>query len=200
MVVSVNEGFPPLPVRRAARDPVSRTGSQRAGAVARIRERTPLHGETSAADALGELRIETLQFRDPRPDPLPPSAGEARPVGFRWGAIRRQARQLGADLLERQSHPLREHDERDPAKRRAAVPPMSGLRPLRRDQATLLVVSQRGNGDPAASRHLPDRQEWKHRGIIERIPLDLNRASGLSFPPTLRYPWFSTLQPTESPA
>ena len=90
------------------------------------------------------------------------SPRQTRPVPARGDAVGRELLQLGADLVERQADPLGEHDEGDPAQRRAGEAAMPGARALGRYEAALLVEAQRRRGDPAAPGDLADGQHGLH--------------------------------------
>ena len=70
--------------------------------------------------------------------------------------------ELLADVLERQADLLGENDEGDTAQHRPWIAAMTGARPLRRNEAALLVEAQRRGGDAAAPRNLVDGQHGLH--------------------------------------
>ena len=63
------------------------------------------------------------------------------------------------DLLQRQPDVAGGADERQPAQHAALVPALAAGRAGRRQQPLRLVEPQRGRGEPAARRHLADRQQ-----------------------------------------
>src|SRR5580765_2624518 len=60
--------------------PIPGPGSAASGPVAGIRELTSIQRQAAAADAFGERRLEPLELRDPRADPLRPVGGQLGPV------------------------------------------------------------------------------------------------------------------------
>jgi hypothetical protein len=153
-------------------DPEAWAGPEAGDPVAGVREPAAVERETAAADAFGEAGPEPLELRDSLVDPRPPGAGQTRPVAARRCSIRRKLGKLGADFVERQPDPLGEDDERDPPEHRAGISPVAGAGPRGRDQAPLLVETQRRGGDAAAPRDLADRQQCRHSGRVTAITFD----------------------------
>src|SRR5919202_726397 len=143
-------------------DPEPRTRATRANSVAGVRELAAAEREAAAADAFGEPLLEPLELGDALVDAAAPSGGELRPVGAGRHPVGRQLRQLLADLIEREAHALREHDERHTPNDRPVKAAVAGRRPLRPDEPALLVETERRGGNAAARGDLPDRQKLRH--------------------------------------
>src|SRR5258705_3065789 len=94
-------------------DPIPRPGPEARGAVRGIRELAAPERQAAAADALGEPGLQALELGDALVDACGPGAGQARPVLPGRRAARRQLRERGADLVEREPDALRKDDERD---------------------------------------------------------------------------------------
>jgi hypothetical protein len=146
----------------AVLEPVARPGPESGDPVAGVRELAAVERETPAADALGEAGPEPLELGDPLVDPRPPSSGEPCPVAARRHAVGRELAELCADLVERQTDPLGEDDERDPPEDRTGIATMAGSRPRGGDQAPLFVEAQRRGRHPAPPRDLADREQRRH--------------------------------------
>jgi hypothetical protein len=73
--------------------------------------------------------------------------------------VRRELRELDADLVERQPDTLSEDDEGDATKDGARIAPMTRARPVRGYEASLLVKPKRRRGDAASARDLTDGQK-----------------------------------------
>ena len=65
-----------------------------------------------------------------------------------------------------------EDDERDSSQHRPRVAAVARPRPLRGDQAALLVEAQRRRGDPASPRDVADREQFRHLCSEPRRPFD----------------------------
>jgi hypothetical protein len=76
--------------------------------------------------------------------------------------MRRQLRQLGSDLLERQADPLGENNERNASQNRSRIAALAGTLPLGRDEATLLVETEGRGGHSAATRYFADQEQIVH--------------------------------------
>ena len=101
--------------------------------------------------------MRALQLRDSR--------AQSRRLGR---AVGRQLGQLDADLVERQTHALREHDESDPPQYLPLIAAMARARSLGGDHAALLVEAKRRSLHAAAARDLVDfHQLWHARSQAE---------------------------------
>lgn len=128
--------------RRTVADPVARTGAAAARPVAGIGQPASVERETPAPDALGEPQLQALELGDALLDPRGPPARKPTPILARRRALRRKAGKLLTDLVERETDPLRENDERDPPEDRPPIPPMTGSGPLRLDETARLIEAQ----------------------------------------------------------
>jgi hypothetical protein len=86
--------------------------------------------------------------------------------------VRWQLRQLGSDLIERQTDPLCEDNERNASQDRSRIAALAGTLPLGRDEATLLVETERGSRHSAATRYFADQEQIVHAVNVSREGLD----------------------------
>jgi len=111
--------------RRNSSDPIAWPGSLASGSVGRIGKIASIDRKTPTSDAFCESRSEPLELRNPLIDPFHPLARKMRPVSPRGDTISRKLGKFLADLVEREAEPLREDDERDPAKHRTGIAAMT---------------------------------------------------------------------------
>src|SRR5262249_40907733 len=129
--------------------------------------------EAATADALGEPALQALELGDAFVDPRAPGGRETRPVPTGGDMVGRELRELGAELLERQTDALGGEDGGDAGaggQRKAA---MAGSCSHGADQASLLVEAQGGGGDAAPARDLTDGQQvgCGHTSLLGRKDL-----------------------------
>jgi hypothetical protein len=107
-------------------------------------------------------QLESLELGDPLIDSRGLLARQARPVAAGGRPVGRELGELLADLLEAQSHPLGEDDERDSPQHGSPIATVGRDGALGGDQAALLVEAQRLGGDAASPRDLGDREQLGH--------------------------------------
>jgi hypothetical protein len=115
----------PIGCCRISSDPIARPGSLASGSVGRIGKIASIDRKTPTSNAFCEARPEPLELRNPLIDPFHPLARKMRPVSPRGDTISRKLGKFLADLVEREPEPLREDDERDPAKHGTGVAAMT---------------------------------------------------------------------------
>src|SRR5262249_158098 len=128
--------------------------------------------QAAAADAFGEPGLEPLELCDALVDARAPFTREPRPILTRGGAARGQLGERGADLVERKSDALGEHDEGDAPQHRARKAAMAGARALGPDEPARLVEAQRRGGHPAAPGNLLDGEQVVHAASLGQTGLD----------------------------
>ena len=136
----------------ASAEPIPRAGPPAPGAVGRIGQLAAVDRQASAANAFGQPGPQALELGDPLVDPLLPLARQTCPVATGGYAVGGKLGELLADVPERQADFLGKNDEGDPAQDRPWIAAVAGARPLRRNEAALLVEAKRRGGDAAAPR------------------------------------------------
>ena len=127
-----------------------------------VEQVAPVDRQAAAADARVKAPAQRLQRRDAGADVRAPAAREALPVTAGRRALGRKRFERRADPREGDAGSPACLKERNPAQRRAVVPPLISVRPLRRDQPLTLVEPQGGRGHAASGGQLPDRQLARH--------------------------------------
>jgi hypothetical protein len=153
-------------------DPITGTGAAARGSIAWVRELAPIQRQTAAPDTFGEARPQAFELGDALVNPCGPTARQPGPVRSLRHVVPRQLGELGADLLDRQPYPLREHNESNAANHGACITTMPCGIALRLNQALLLVKAQSGGRNPAALRNLADGQRFFHTPSLAILPLD----------------------------
>ena len=123
-------------------EPIARARPLASGTIDGVRKLASVDRKAATPDAFSQTRPETLKLIDPQVDPRLPFAGEALPVPACGDAIGGELGEFDADFFKRQSDPLRENNESDPAQHRSGVTAMSRASSLRCDEPTLLVEAQ----------------------------------------------------------
>jgi hypothetical protein len=138
--------------------------------VARIGQATPIDGQATAPDALGEIVTEVLELGDALVQVRPPLHREPGPVAAAGGAAITQAAQGLADLAQRDPHPLGGSNERHPTKDITLVAALIAGRSPTGDEAAGLVEMKGRNRHTAPRRDLADgellalgRKTWHRR-------------------------------------
>ena len=126
------------------------------GLVVGVQQLALVDREAAAADAGGQALAQGLQGLDACVEVVTPAARQALPVAPARRSARRQARECGADLDERDAGGSACLDERDPAKNGSVVAALVAVRPGRGDQAATLVEAQRRGRDPASPGDVSD--------------------------------------------
>lgn len=164
-------------------EPKPRARPEASRPVHRIQDRTALHRQTAATDAVHEALLESLKLGDALVDARSPPACEASPVLIRGDAVDGELVELCADLLQGEADALREDDERDAACGRARVAPVTRGVAAGVNQPARFVIPQRRRRDACTLGELPDGEEleWSlprfHLGkTIAKIPLDFKCA------------------------
>src|SRR5690606_10198566 len=136
--------------------------------VARVEHGTRLHREASAADAAGQLVLESLESVPALLELLLPCSGCALPVLMARRTIQRHRVEYILHALERDAEVARDRDERHPAQHVARETTLVALGAHRDDEAEALVVAQRGDGHARAPTHLADREQVVRVGLNGR--------------------------------
>ena len=116
--------------------------------------------------------LHPFELGDPLLDPLRPAADSFAQSARSGARLRGSFASSRADLLQRQPHLLREHDERHAPQDGARVPAVPGIGAFRGDQPLLFIEAQRRRRHAAARRHLANRQRVAHDTSLRHFLLD----------------------------